>query len=86
MRALWGTERGVTLSPMSELPLGNLPEVADVAHEAARGQVFYITEHGERVAAIVPAEVAAVVEQLSAGELAVAAALLDDDQCPTLSS
>lgn len=43
---------------MSELPVEDTSGVADAAHEAARGEVIYITEHGERLAAIVPAEVA----------------------------
>jgi antitoxin (DNA-binding transcriptional repressor) of toxin-antitoxin stability system len=60
---------------MSELALENTPDVAASAHEAARGQIVYITEHGERVAAIIPATVAAELERLSADELA---ALLED--------
>lgn len=44
---------------MSELALEDTPAVADAAHEAAGGQVVYITEHGQRLAAIVPAEYAA---------------------------
>jgi antitoxin (DNA-binding transcriptional repressor) of toxin-antitoxin stability system len=44
---------------MSDLPVETTPGVAAPAHEAARGQIVYITEHGERVAAIVPAAVAA---------------------------
>src|ERR1017187_10570976 len=45
---------------MSEIPLEEAPgQVTDAAHDAARGQVVYLTEHGERLAAIVPAELAA---------------------------
>jgi hypothetical protein len=33
-----------------------------VAHEAAGGAVIYLTEGGQRLAAIVPAEVAAEIE------------------------
>ena len=55
---------------MSDLPVETTPGVAAPAHEAARGQIVYITEHGERVAAIVPAAVAAELERLSPGELA----------------
>src|ERR1700721_3470473 len=44
---------------MSDLPVETTPGVAAPAHEAARGQIVYITEHGERLAAIVPAAVAA---------------------------
>lgn len=54
---------------MSDLPVETTPGVAGPAHEAARGRVVYITEHGERVAAIVPATVAAELERLSPGEL-----------------
>jgi antitoxin Phd len=43
---------------MSELALEDTPDVADAAHEAASGRVVYITEHGVRLAAIVPAELA----------------------------
>jgi len=60
---------------MSELAVEQAPGVAEPAHEAARGKVVYITEHGERVAAIVPAEVAAELERLSPAELA---GLLED--------
>jgi antitoxin Phd len=44
---------------MSELALEGTSGVGDAAHEAARGEIVYITEHGERLAAIVPAEYAA---------------------------
>jgi hypothetical protein len=47
---------------MSEVPLDQVPGVADAAHDAARGQVVYLTEHGERLAAVVPAEFAAALE------------------------
>jgi antitoxin (DNA-binding transcriptional repressor) of toxin-antitoxin stability system len=51
---------------MSELPLDEAPRaVSDAAHDAARGQVVYLTEHGQRLAAIVPAEMAAELESLS---------------------
>ena len=51
---------------MSEIPLDEAPrEVTDAAHDAARGQVVYLTEHGERLAAIVPAELAAQLECLT---------------------
>jgi hypothetical protein len=36
----------------------------------AHGQIVYITEHGERLAAIVPAAVATELERLSPAELA----------------
>jgi antitoxin (DNA-binding transcriptional repressor) of toxin-antitoxin stability system len=60
---------------VSDLPVETTPGVAAPAHEAARGRVVYITEHGERVAAIVPAAIAAELERLSPDELA---ALLED--------
>jgi antitoxin (DNA-binding transcriptional repressor) of toxin-antitoxin stability system len=42
---------------VGEIPLEEVPrEVTDAAYDAARGQVVYLTEHGERLAAIVPAE------------------------------
>lgn len=51
---------------MSELPLDEAPRaVSDAAHDAARGHVVYLTEHGQRLAAIVPAELAAELEGLS---------------------
>jgi antitoxin (DNA-binding transcriptional repressor) of toxin-antitoxin stability system len=51
---------------MSEIPLDEASgAVSDAAHDAARGQVVYLTEHGERLAAIVPAELAAEIENLS---------------------
>jgi antitoxin (DNA-binding transcriptional repressor) of toxin-antitoxin stability system len=55
---------------MSDLPVETTPGVAAPAHEAARGRVVYITEHGERVAAIVPAAIAAELERLSPDDLA----------------
>jgi DNA-binding MarR family transcriptional regulator len=51
---------------MSEIPLDQTPgDVAAAAHDAARGKVVYLTEHGERLAAIVPAELAAEMEKLT---------------------
>jgi predicted DNA-binding protein len=50
---------------MGEIPLDEAPRVlTDAAHDAARGQVVYLTEHGERLAAIVPTELAAELENL----------------------
>jgi hypothetical protein len=50
---------------MSEIPLDATPrEVSDAAHDAARGRVVYLMENGERLAAIVPAELAAEIESL----------------------
>jgi antitoxin (DNA-binding transcriptional repressor) of toxin-antitoxin stability system len=58
---------------VSELRLEDAPAVRDAAHDAARGRVIYITERGERVAGVVPAELAAALERLSADELEEAA-------------
>lgn len=46
------------------LEVESVPDVAASAHEAARGQVIYITEHGERLAAIVPASVVAWLQRM----------------------
>src|SRR5215469_8233007 len=50
---------------MSELPVDDGPDLSAAAHEAARGHVVYLTEHGERLAAIVPAEFAALLEGMT---------------------
>jgi hypothetical protein len=55
---------------MSELPVESAPDIVAPAHEAARGRVVYLTEGGTRLAAIVPAAVAAELERLSPDELA----------------
>ena len=50
---------------MSEIPLDEASgEVAAAAHDAAGGQVVYLTENGRRLAAIVPAEIAAEIESM----------------------
>jgi antitoxin (DNA-binding transcriptional repressor) of toxin-antitoxin stability system len=54
---------------MSELAVETTPAVAASAHDAARGQVIRITEHGELIAAIVPPEIAAMLERLSPDDL-----------------
>jgi hypothetical protein len=54
---------------LSEFAVENAPDVAAPAHEAASGQVVYITERGNRVAGIVSAELAAMLERLTADEL-----------------
>lgn len=42
---------------MSEMPLEDVPALAELAHQAAEGgEVVYLTEHGQRVAAVMPAE------------------------------
>jgi antitoxin (DNA-binding transcriptional repressor) of toxin-antitoxin stability system len=56
---------------MSEMPLEDMPGLADVAHRAAEGgQVIYLTEHGHRLAAIVPADVATELAALGEDERA----------------
>jgi hypothetical protein len=50
---------------MSGLPLDDGPDISAAAHDAARGHVVYLTEHGERLAAIVPAELAALLEDMT---------------------
>jgi antitoxin (DNA-binding transcriptional repressor) of toxin-antitoxin stability system len=59
---------------VSDLAVESAPAVAEPAREAASGEVVYITEHGERIAGIVSAELAAALERLSADELEDAAA------------
>ena len=54
---------------MSDLAVESAPDVAVAAHEAARGQIVYITEHGNRVAGIVPVELAAILDRLTTDEL-----------------
>ena len=53
---------------MSELPVDTVPSVAEAAHEAARGEIVYLTKNGQRLAAIVPAEFAAVLEGIAPDE------------------
>jgi antitoxin (DNA-binding transcriptional repressor) of toxin-antitoxin stability system len=55
---------------MSELAADETPAFADAAREAASGQVVYITLHGERLAGIVPAEIAAELGNMSPDALA----------------
>jgi len=50
---------------MSEVPLDDGPDISAAAHDAARGHVVYLTEHGQRLAAIVPAEFAALLEDMT---------------------
>jgi len=60
---------------MSELPVEDAPGVSGAAHDAAGGRVIYLTEHGERLAAIVSAEYAAALEQIRPAD---AASFLED--------
>jgi len=56
---------------MSELPLDDAPgDVAAAARDASRGHVVYLTEHGKRLAVIVPAELGPQLERMSPDELA----------------
>jgi antitoxin (DNA-binding transcriptional repressor) of toxin-antitoxin stability system len=81
-RAYWDTGGSLpqperTGAMHDELPIEDVAALAGAVHEAASGQVVYITEHGERVAAIVPPGMVAVLERLSADvleELSVTAA------------
>ena len=55
---------------MSELPLDEASDdVTAAARNAARGHVVYLTENGERLAVIVPAELGPQLERLSPEEL-----------------
>ena len=63
----WGGRRLYPGCPevMSELPVEGTLGVAGAAQDAARGHVVYLTEHGGRLAAIVPAEFAEALEGVS---------------------
>ncbi len=55
---------------MREIPLDEAPrEIAAVARAATRGEIVYLTEDGQRLAAIVPPELAAELEDLSPEEV-----------------
>ena len=55
---------------MREIPLDEAPrEIAAVARAAARGEIVYLTEDGERLAAVVPPELTAELEDLSPEEV-----------------
>ena len=55
---------------MREIPLDEAPrEIAAVARAAARGEIVYLTEDGQRLAAVVPPELAAELEDLSPEEV-----------------
>jgi hypothetical protein len=50
---------------MRELPLADVPcQVTIAAEDAATGQITYLTEDGRQLAAIVPVEIAVVLERL----------------------
>jgi hypothetical protein len=77
---------------MTELAVEDTPAVAASAREAASGQVVYITDHGHRLAAIVPPEVArlatiplgigALLERLSPDQLSE----LEEDLADTIAA
>jgi len=53
-----------------EIPLDQAArDIAAAAREAARGQIIYLIEDGHRLAAIVPPELAAELEDLSPEEV-----------------
>ena len=62
---------------MSDLAVESAPDVAAAVNQAARGHVVYITEHGNRVAGIVPLELAAILERITSDELDQLAAAAD---------
>ncbi|HEY2279237.1 MAG TPA: hypothetical protein VGI00_12830 [Streptosporangiaceae bacterium] len=61
---------------MREIPVEQVPEeLAEAARAVAGGEIVYLTEDGERLAAIVPPGYAVELEDLSPGEVL---ALLDE--------
>ena len=61
---------------MREIPVEQVPEeIAELARAAARGEIVYLTEDGERLAAIVPSGYAVELEDLAPDEVL---ELLDD--------
>jgi hypothetical protein len=59
-----------------EIPVEQVPEdVAEAARAAARGEIVFLTEDGERLAAIVPSGYAVELEDLAPDEVL---ALLDE--------
>ena len=71
---------------MSDLAVESVPDVTAAANQAARGQVVYITEHGNRVAGIVPLELAAILERITSDELDQLAAAADLAGLPNASA
>jgi hypothetical protein len=54
---------------VSELPVEDIPGLAGPAHKAADGdQVVYLTEHGQRLAAIIPASAVEKLRRLQDAE------------------
>jgi antitoxin (DNA-binding transcriptional repressor) of toxin-antitoxin stability system len=64
-----------------EIPVEQVPEeLAEAARAAARGEIVYLTEDGERLAAIVPPGFAAELEELAPGEVLELLEDLADDE------
>ncbi len=62
--------------PVREIPVEQVPEdVAEAVRAAARGEIVFLTEDGERLAAIVPPGYAVELEDLAPDEVL---ALLDE--------
>ena len=66
----WYYNHDTAENVMSELALEDSPDFSAAAHEAAGGQVVYITEHGRRLAAIVPTELAEDIADATAARAA----------------
>ena len=55
---------------MREIPVEQVPEdVVEAARAAARGEIVFLTEDGERLAAIVPSGYAVELEDLAPDEV-----------------
>jgi len=64
-----------------EIPLNEAPgEIAAAARAVARGQIIYLTEDGQRLAALVPPPFAAELEDLTPEELLDLLGDLGDDE------
>lgn len=59
-----------TVGAVREIPVEQVPEdIAEMARAAARGEIVFLTEDGERLAAIVPPGYAVELEDLSPDEV-----------------
>lgn len=65
------------LADLTDLAVESVPDVAAAARQAARGQVVYLTEHGNRVAGLVPVELAVILDRITSDELDQLAAAAD---------
>lgn len=79
---------GRILGSVSEVPIWEASShLSEVAHEAVqRGEVVYLTEHGQRLAAIVPADLAARIEAAEDAEDLAAALAARDEAGPPVSA